>query len=69
MPNSYDTYSAKIPLYTYLLFLVPSMMDLAATSFDVLIAATEIKGWRLGVDKINVKLMLNVAVLPHLASV
>ena len=69
MPNLYDTYSAKIPLYTYLLFLVHSMMDLAATSFDVLIAATEIKGRRLGVDKINVKLMLNVAVLPHLASV
>ena len=47
-------------------FLLPSNDGFG--SFDILIAATDIKarGGRVGADKINVKLMLSVAVLPHL---
>ena len=39
-------------------------------SFDILIAATDIKtkGGRVGVDKVNVKSMLSVALLRHTAT-
>ena len=48
-------------------FLVPS--NDGFRSFDIFIVAIDIKGARAGVNKVNVKLMLTVAVLPDSASV